>query len=237
MRRFTCFLVLACMVSLATAQTKVPAPGEYVTEGGWGVLKVKRDKEKGLVFNLEAIGANGHSCSMDGQIRPDGRVDLEDSDPECRVALDPKPEGLDIREIGKQGACRYHCGMRASFEAVYRKPPPGCAPSAVEAKRKRFKALYDARKLRDALAVLAPVLQCEKLMWFQDAAWVRSDLAVTQYFLDDAPGCLATLKPLIDRNAPIELPSGGPTDSETNAPLEKALLTNFRRCARRATAR
>lgn len=228
------FILLACAALTVAAQSRAPAPGEYVTEGGWGILNVKRDKEKGLVFELEAIGANAHMCGLKGGIRPDGRVDLEEGEPECKVALEPKAEGVDVREIGKPGACQYYCGMRASFVAVYRKPPPGCAPSAVEKTRQRFKALYDSRKLRDALAVLAPVLQCEKLMWFRDAAWVRSDLAVTQYFLDDAPGCLATLKPLIDKDEAVELPSGGPSDSEHNEPLEKALRVNFRRCARRA---
>ena len=170
MKRALLALLLAAAATMAVAQSRAPAPGEYVTEGGWGILNVKRDKEKGLVFELEAIGANAHMCGLKGAIRPDGRVDLEEGEPECKVALEPKPEGVDVHEIGKRGACQYYCGMRASFVAVYRKPPPGCAPSAVERARKRFKALYDSRKLRDALAVLAPVLQCEKLMWFRDAA-------------------------------------------------------------------
>ena len=58
MRGRVVFLTLA-LLSLAAIAAEAPVqPGVYVTEGGWGVLKVVRAKNGATTFDIEAMGGN-----------------------------------------------------------------------------------------------------------------------------------------------------------------------------------
>jgi len=58
------FLVCPCYTN---AELKIQ-PGEYITEGGWGSLKIKQDKKGGLSFEIETSGGNAHTCTLSGEI-------------------------------------------------------------------------------------------------------------------------------------------------------------------------
>lgn len=98
------------------AATPVPVqPGEYVTEGGWGTLTVKRGKEGAMSFSIEALAGNGHSCSLDGTIR-DGvaRLPALDEGKPCVVEFRAKTIGtggkllgIEVQERSEPQLCRF----------------------------------------------------------------------------------------------------------------------------------
>lgn len=186
--------LLAFLPGLALAQ----APGEYVTEGGWGTLVIGAAKGGANPFKIDALGSNMHVCGLEGEIRG-GKATLEGDEPKkpCIVTFKSTPAGIEVK--GTEGACGQYCGMRAQFEGTYVKPPKGCAASEFGATRKAFKRQYDAKKYDEARALLEPAFAaCGKLLWWIDEAWVRNDLAITQYRLGDRAGCLKTLQPLAE---------------------------------------
>ena len=226
---------------MAFAAGAVPAaepavqPGNYVTERGWGNLKIESDKSGALKFSIEAMGGNAHSCSLVGEIR-DGRATLEAMDPgkPCVVTFKRAADGVAVDSVDPQ-LCRYYCGMRATFEGIYLKPAPGCAPAALKRARDDFKRLYDRKDYAAARAKLEPALNnCVKTLDWLETGWMRNDLALTQFRLGDAAGCLRTLEPLAADAAKSEaqirddLP---PSDADNWLPIAKAARTNLRLCA------
>ncbi len=185
--------VLAALAGVAQAQ----APGRYVTERGWGNLVVKPGKGGAMAFEINAIGGNMHICNLDGEIRG-GRATLEGIDDRkpCIVTFKPGPQGVDVATV-TEDACRQYCGARAHFTGMYLRPAKGCAGNEVEATRAAFKRHYDAKRYADARALLEPVLDgCAKTLGWIDEAWIRNDVAITQYRLGDRAACVKTLDPL-----------------------------------------
>ena len=118
MKRF--LSVLAFLLPLAAV---AQAPGEYVTEGGWGTLVIGPAKGGANAFKLDALGSNFHVCGLEGEIRG-GRATLEGEEPKkpCIVTFKATPAGIEVK--GTEGACRQYCGMRP------RCPSPRCRPAS-----------------------------------------------------------------------------------------------------------
>jgi hypothetical protein len=177
------------------AQNATPAPGEYQADGGWGTLIVKQGAAKDVSFKINALGANGHSCDIEGSIHNGiASVETGEKDKACRVGFSVASAGIDVKPLTAE-ECRGFCGARASFDGRYVKAIPGCENAARQLARNRFKKLYDAKQYQEARVVLEPLLTtCAKsLIWYEDGT-IRNDLAITQYHLRDFNGCLDTLK-------------------------------------------
>lgn len=101
-----------------------PTPGEYGTKQGWGGLQVS-DKGGARHFEILAVGANGHTCSLEGTLQGDKAEVRDASDTPCKLAFKPVAGGFSIAAL-TQDSCRDYCGMRASFEGDYLKLPAGC---------------------------------------------------------------------------------------------------------------
>lgn len=232
------FLTLAWLSLVATAAEAPLQPGVYVTEGGWGVLKVMRAQNGATTFNIEAMGANGHSCGLHGEIG-DGRAVLEsfEKDKPCTVTFAAAGSGVRVG-ITKESvypACRYFCGMRADFEGEYLKTPSGCAPAEIKRTREEFKRLYGRKDYATARAKLEPAFgNCGKFIDWLDTGWIRNDLALVQLRAGDAAACLRTLEPLAKdaakSDAQIERDIVSPTDVENWLPVVKAARTNLKLC-------
>ncbi len=106
-------LLLAPLI--AHAQIK---PGEYVSGGGYGVLRITPDKGDALRFQLNMRGANFYVCELSGIIR-NGEARLQDSADEklpCIVTFKPKKNGVAV-DSKHERACSTYCGARAHFAA------------------------------------------------------------------------------------------------------------------------
>jgi len=214
--------------SAALAQTL--SAGTYSTEKGWGTLTVARAGGK-TTFSIEAIGANAHSCSLEGEIK-DGRATLEGDDGKpCIVSFAARDGGV---EVGGNEACRYWCGARAQFDAVYYPLPKGCSGDDRTAARDRFKKLYDKRQYAEAQATLAPLLSgCGRFLDWREDGWVRNDLGLTQHKLGDDAGCRQTLAPLTADAAKSDAAISEqwpPSDADDWLPIVRAARTNLKLC-------
>jgi len=219
----------------ALAQPAPLAPGEYLTEQGWGRMTIEPAAGGAQKFTIEALGANAHSCSLDGAIR--GRqARLEDTgekDRPCVVDFTPKGGGIEVMPKTEE-ACRAFCGMRARFDGLYLKPAPGCGGDQVQKTRAAFKRIYDKKDYAQARATLAPVLAtCGKTLSFEEESWVRNDLAITYYRLGDLAECRRALDPLRELAAlsAAEVRDGfPPADAELRAPIARAARANLKLC-------
>ena len=231
----TLLLSAALLVAVPLSAQKL-VPGEYVTEGGWGNLTLKRGSKGALAFSIETVGANGHSCSLEGEVR-NGSATLEglDEGEPCIVTLAAVEGGV---EVGSESdACRIFCGARAGFTGTYLRLPVSCSPKVVAATRKTFKQLYDARKFTAARAKLEPLLEsCDSFLDTWTTGRIRNDLAVTLHKLGDLEGCRAVLEPLredaemTDQELRENYP---PSDAESLMPIVRATRTNLRLCRER----
>ena len=120
---------------IATAAAPTLSPGEYVTEGGWGRLRLTARSSGALAFDLQANGPNGHSCALEGDIRG-GQAVLQGYEPgtSCRVGFKVEARGIEVSIAdGGSPTCRQFCGARAGFEGLYRVTPAACTPTAIQA--------------------------------------------------------------------------------------------------------
>ena len=231
-------MVIAAVAMLAplsgAAQQNKLAPGEYVLSGGSGVLVLKPGKSGALAFSIETVGANAHTCGLEGELR-NGKATLEamdEKDP-CIVTMNAGKDGIEVKG-NETGACRYYCGMRATFEGTYGQPAPACRAKSMEATRRAFKQLYDAKKFPEARARLEPLLtDCAKWLDWLETGRIRNDLAVTLHKLGDFKTCQSVLQPLAadakstDAKLQDDYP---PTDYDSYLPIVRATRTNLRLC-------
>jgi hypothetical protein len=226
--------------SPATASAKLstlstPKVGQYITEQGWGVLDVLQGKDGKRMFRLESVGANGHSCTLDGAIENGIATLKDDPDRVCKVSFAPIASGVAVADAS-DGMCRSFCGARAGFEGDYRVPPAGCNTGAVRASREKFKKAYDKKQYAEAESHLAPILsRCTITLNLWDDADIRNDLAITYFHLKNKSACLVALTPLAklaaDDDATImDAFSFAPSDAEGRVSIAKATRTNLKKC-------
>jgi hypothetical protein len=213
-----------------------PAPGRYVTLGGWGELQVSAGPAGRVDFQLDAVGANAHSCSLQGSARQ-GLAELptDEGQPACRVRFSPAPRGgVDVTSES-DAACHGFCGARAWFPGRYEAEPAECAAAARARVDAEFQRQYKAGRYDAAYARLAPVLSaCGELLRPDVDGRLRNDLAVTLFHLHRPADCRAALAPLLETYPGSEddlrenLP---PADFEQMAPILRAARHNAKLCA------
>lgn len=213
-------------------------PGEYLTDQGWGNLTISRNKGGQLTFQIFAIGANAHTCDLNGTITNNKAVlEAQEKDQPCIVTFSPK--GNDITVSDNDGACRYYCGARAGFTGTYHLPPPACTNKAVQKTRATFKQLYDRKNYQQARLQLEPLLKnCGHLLHWTEEEWIRNDLALAQYKAGDAAACLQTLQPLAEDTARTDAElrdSYPPSDADVKVPIITAARTNLNLCKKAIT--
>ncbi|SEK52496.1 hypothetical protein SAMN05518845_101648 [Variovorax sp. YR750] len=219
-------LVLLLGAGLAAAEPATPPAGDYIYEGGSGSLRVKPNGH----FDITTIGANAHTCALDGTIAR-GKAKLDDTG--CVLSFALNADKVQVTTNGSD-QCRDYCGMRAGFEGAYIRPAPACTDKAVAGSRKSFKRLYDAKDYATAQTTLAPVLSdCDKTLDWITKAWLRNDLALTQFKLNDRAACLKTLQPLAEDAARTDdgiKENYPPADAEIFLPVVRATRTNLKLC-------
>jgi len=234
MRLALSLCLAACALAQARPDTQTLAPGEYVSAGGMGVLTLRTETDKRLLFELETVGGNAHTCSLDGEIR-NGRTIVSDTpDPAaCVVRFVASGNGIDV-STNDADSCRSFCGARASFVGRYLRPPPGCDSLSRGATHAEFKRLYDQRAYREAQQQASRLLErCTAPMDRIERGRLLNDLAITQYHLGLFEACVRTLQPLADdaarTNAALQdgLP---PADYDNYLPIVESTRTNLRLC-------
>lgn len=189
-------LLCTCAAFAAPSSAENPPTGRYLRTGGSGSLTIRRDNAGKLHFAIETVGANCHTCSLDGSVEHGTGTALGDSpDGNCRVALRPAADGSVPVAPLTRDSCRNFCGMRASFDGDYRVPPAGCSDSGRRSRREAALRGYragDYRAAADGLSAL--LLQCKVYMDWIEQDRLRNDLALAQYHRGDAAACLKTLQ-------------------------------------------
>lgn len=208
-------------------------PGEYVTTQGWGVLTVRAGTP--MTWSIRTVGSNAHTCQLDGTWK-DGVAQLStDADaPGCRVSFTVSAQGVNVGDNDHE-SCRYFCGVRAGYTAMYEQPVAACTPSQVRKTRRIFQQVYQQHAYAQAVHVLAPVLaQCARYLTWLDDGWIRNDLGLTQAKLQDKAACQRTLAPLAadaakrDEVLRDEYP---PSDADAWLSVVRAARTNLKKCA------
>ena len=227
--------VLIASPACLRAETGALRPGEYLTEGGWGVLTVSTSGDRTTHFSIEAVGGNGHTCSVDGEVRDlEASLDVDEAEP-CKITFLPTAEGIEVSGVESTDCHRYFCGIRADFLGLYLKPAPGCGTKELQEARDQFKQLYTAKSCAKAAAKLEPLLsRCSRTLGWLETGWLRNDLAVTQYHLGRLADCRKTLEPLLDDASKTDdelREQFPPTDFESYLPIAKATRHNAKLCA------
>jgi hypothetical protein len=230
-RRLPALLALCC--SLAAAQGAGLAPGEYIGESGSGNLMINQPAGGGQKFTLQAYGANGHSCDVDGVIR--GRQAKVETEPGSKACvIDFVLKGADIDVTDKSDACRFFCGARAAIGGIYLLPPPGCKSAEMKKTRASFKQAYDRKDYARARSTLAPLLDtCKRVLNDFEESRIRNDLAVALYHQGDLGGCRKVLEPLRElagMNDKAVEEGYPPSDADSYKPIARAARTNLRLC-------
>lgn len=214
-------------------------PGEYITAGGWGTLTLSQERDGGMAFVIETVGANAHTCDLEGAVRDHVAVlDVGDAGRSCTVRFARTAGGIAVAALDAD-ACRYFCGVRAVFEGEYLIPNPGCTHSERRATREGFKALYARKSYEKALQALAPLLgHCAGSLDWIESGWIRNDVAITQYRLGRLADCRRTLQPLAERAAGfdgerVDAPLL-PADHDSFLPIAQATRHNLKLCGQGA---
>ena len=235
--RVAAFSCVAAVAFGSTAFAQQLAPGEYVTERGWGTLTVTREAGGRLGFSIVAVGGNQHVCGLDGNILGGkGVLEAMEARKPCVVTFVPKRDGIEVK-ANDERICSYFCGAHARFEGTYMKTRAACLPKNVRDSRTAFKRAYDRREYGAAQTQLAPLLtECARTLDAIDEGWIRNDLALAQYRGGDAAGCLRSLQPLASAAAKDDetlREDRAPVDAERYVTLIRAVRTNLKLCRAR----
>jgi len=229
-------LLGAVLLPAGAADRGPLAPGEYITDKGWGTLKISADGAGRQRFEILTVSV-GHYCELSGTIdHGRGLVAAEGSLPECRITLADTGESIEVG-MATPAECKRHCGLNGSFDTDYLKVAPECGGDGLRRARDSFKRSYDGQRYAEALATLAPALQrCARTLSWEDEGDIRNDLAITQYHNGRYRECLATLQPYAEEAA---LDDADLADSWPPVLLDRRLSivrparTNLRLCARK----
>ncbi len=171
-----------------------PASGTYITDGGWGILEIERNKDGKSSFAIGSVGINAHTCSLE-EVIVHGQAHLKSyGDEVCLVSFSQERGTVTVEATY---ACRYYCGANTSFDGDYRMVSPACIPAAIEHAHITFERLSKQGNDTAARDVFESVLhQCAKtLPELEELGPIRNDLAVTYYKLGDGAACRAVLEP------------------------------------------
>lgn len=177
--------------------------GTYITNEGWGILKLSNDKTQKDVeaksFEINTVGTNGHFCELRGTILSTGIAQLKDANNDqklCTIHFKPNETGINILEDEKSDSCRSFCGSRASFASHYNAIQPICEPYNI---RNAFGA-YESSRATDELDIakerIQPILKdCAKTISLEEKAKLHQALALINYHTHNLAKCQETLAP------------------------------------------
>ncbi|WP_369977398.1 hypothetical protein [Xanthomonas bundabergensis] len=229
--------LLLCAVACAAGAAAPPA--EYGTKDGWGSLRISGQGDV-RPFEIEAVGANGHSCALSGTLQGDTGVVTEGSDTPCRVAFKRTAGGFDVKALTEE-SCRDYCGMRAGFEGEYLALPAGCTAKASARRREGYLADYRGKRYAAALAGMdALAKECGVFFNWLERDRFANDRAIALLRLGRPKECLAvldttiaagsrdedTLQQELDKNGSM-LP---PSDWDSYLPIAKSTWFNRKLC-------
>lgn len=191
------FLLSAPSANAAEKASTVIIPGQYIRSADSGTLKIQQGDNGKLVFEIESVGSNCHTCSVSGTIQAGlGHAEswaADGSDSNCRIIF--KEQGTEIHVSSTTvEECHAYCGARASFEGSYKKMHAPCSRSDRQKNKNTFLKLYRSRDFASAAAVLEPMLaECSKFMDRIESDQIRNDLALAQFHGGNPAACLQTL--------------------------------------------
>lgn len=230
--------VLLCAAAFAAAAA-APAPVEYGTKDGWGSLQIT---EQGGVrrFEIEAVGANGHTCGLSGTLRGEIAEATDGSDAPCRVSFKRTAGGFEVKPLTEE-SCRDYCGARAGFDGEYLALPAGCTAAASTRRRAAYLADYRGKRYAAALAGMdAFGKECGTYFHWLERDRFANDRAITLLRLGRPKECLAALDSTIagtsrdEESLQQELDKNGtmlpPTDWDSYLPIAKSTWFNRKLC-------
>jgi hypothetical protein len=207
------FLSVTAILLVRTALGAPPlAAGDYSDiDGGVGTLSIATRADGSLAFEIEADGANLHTCSVSGTIQdgasrilsPSGGGDacVIDFHAASDPARDPAPgSGPDAIEVSVNGtaenfeACRAFCGARASFDRTYFRVPSGCNTKARQDTYGAFKRAEKDKDYLSGLDILEPLQsRCGRFLGWIEQDRVHNHLALMLHGLGRDADCLREL--------------------------------------------
>ncbi len=230
---------LFALLSGASIAAQPLPPGTYISDGGRGTLRVEAVRDGAQRFSLNEVGANFHTCDLEGDVRAGSAALPTFDEAVCRISFSLQADGILVEQDENDVEhCRYFCGARAGFGGVYLSIAPACAPDRIAAQRKAFKKAYDQKRFADAAAMLESVLPtCERTLTGVDHGWIASDLAITRHKLGDHSGCVAVLesyRELASMDEAAIRDSYPPSEADVYARLARAVRTNLKLCGKPA---
>jgi hypothetical protein len=202
--------------SLSIHAEKLP-PGNYQM-GGYGFMNLESANAQGMqAFNINAMGANGHDCTLNGNIQNNIAIlhtDVNKSK-SCVVSFQLlKTQQIEITILKQNGNdCHSFCGVRAGFDGVYEIPPKTCTPTQIRETRKLFLRSYGLQNYSASLKILEPLYHsCEKWMNFDEIIDLENDLAITYFHLHRNKDCIRILKTFTENGIAKKAKEDDPLD-------------------------
>jgi hypothetical protein len=191
-------LLLFASLVLALGPETLPTGTFEDVDGPGGSLVISSTDNKQLAFQLDAYGANRHTCGLSGTIDGNrGRATATAEQSICLVDFQTTPNAVNVQVNGGPGnfeACRAFCGARASFDRTYYKPPAGCTRPERQAIYQTFRQADDAKEYSRAFAELQRAqAECDRFFGWIERDRVHNHLALTLHHLDKNAECLTEL--------------------------------------------
>ena len=225
-------LALAAVLALPLAARAAPPPTSYVTEAGWGSLSFQGDR-----FELMALGANGHSCTLDGT-RQGSQGDAGEG---CKLQFKPLQGGrlqVGPASPAMESVCRMFCGQRAAFDGVYHPTPAGCTDAERQARRAAGLKDYKAGRHAEAAARWGELASaCGPYLHWSETYALNNDRAVAAYHLGRTDECVRLSREAADEEQLKMFRETAPTDHDILLPLYRAARFNLQRCSEKAAGK
>jgi hypothetical protein len=150
-------------------------------------------------FSIDAMGVNGHSCTLDGHI-VNAKATLETlpQQPACTILFKASAASMEV-ETPTEEACRCFCGMRASFTGTYYLPKSNCTGKGKSSIRQRIDGYYKNKAYGQAVSTLAPLLtECAETLHWMESGRIRNDVAIALFHAGRLQECREVLKPVLE---------------------------------------
>lgn len=202
---FAGMVVTGCSSERSHAEAAAPqptdsvnvSPGSYVTQAGWGQLRIHPSPGSGeLRFQLETENS-GYGCSMAGTIGSDPQSILVDRIAEgdqCSLTMQVVDDGIEVGTASPD-ACALHCGNNGSFKGTYLSVDDLCGADSVTAAIKTARSSDSPHTAAPAESMDAVLRKCGQTLTYSTLADVRLAVAAARHRIGDNAHCLAALAP------------------------------------------